>query len=342
MPTRRNALARGLTFLRFAAQQRGQRERVGREIDEAAMKPFAVSGETIELRASDPDWRGTGLAVRKGERFTISARGAIWMSKPLAIVMEPRSCLWVRIKGAPGIAKISGNDHIFEAWADGEVEIFLKAMSEWASPSGDLMSRARAAAEGEIRVRVAAGGAETTPSEAPQDWHYLWRLGDGTIYAPGAAGEIRIRTHGDVGILQTDIDHPITPATRLEWSWRVDKLPSRLAEDIQLTHDYLSVAIEFENGKDLTYMWSAGLPRDHIFACPLGFWCDWETHWVVRTLSDGLGRWHDESRSLWDDVQKAYGARPAKAVRLWLIANSIFQRNDGEAIVRNLRLVEKA
>ena len=120
----------------------------------------------------------------------------------------------------------------------------------------------------------------------------------------------------------------------------VDRLPSRLPEDLQLTDDYLSVAAEFDDGGDLTFMWSAGLPRDHIFACPLNFWCERETHWVVRTPHDGLGKWHNESRSLWDDTHNAYGARPARAVRLWLIANSVFQRNDGAAAIRDLRLAE--
>jgi hypothetical protein len=337
---RRNAFARGSTFLGFVAQQLGQRGRVGREIEAAAAVPFTIEAPTLTLTADEPDWRASGLQVRAGQRFALSARGAIWLSKPLAVVMEPRSTLWVRISGAPEIAKPAGDDHVFTAWADGEVELFLKALSEWASPGGALISPERAPTVGEIAVRLALSERPATDLTAPEGWRYLWRLGDGTIYAPGAGGEIRIQTHGDVGILQTEVDHVLTPRTRLEWSWRVDNLPSRLPEDLQLTHDYLSVAVEFEDGKDLTFMWSAGLPHDHVFACPLNFWCDRETHWVVRTPSDGLGRWIDERRSLWDDTQAAYGARPARAVRLWLIANSIFQRNAASATVRDLTLVE--
>jgi hypothetical protein len=340
MTSRRSAFARGATFAGFVAQQIGARSRVAREIAAVEAVPFTIDAPTTVLTAAETDWRGSGLKVRAGERFAVSARGAIWLSKPLSVVMEPRSTLWVRISGAPQIAKPADNDHVFTAWADGEVELFLKALSEWASPAGDLMSPERAPSVGEVRVRVALSDGPATDPGAPDGWRYLWRLGDGTVYAPGGAGEIKISTHGDVGILQTEVDHVLTPNTRLEWSWRVDQLPSRLPEDIQLTHDYLSVAVEFEDGKDLTFMWSAGLPHDHIFACPLNFWCERETHWVVRTPRDGLGRWLDESRALWGDTQKAYGARPAKAVRLWLIANSIFQRNHGVATIRGLKLFE--
>ena len=303
--------------------------------------PFAVQGPIIQLTGSEADWKPTGLQIRKGERFAVSARGATWLSKPLSVVVEPKATLWVRIGDANPIAKPAENDHVFEAWADGEVEVFLKGLSEWASPVGDLISPARAATEGAVRVCLARTDRPATGSERPNDWHYLWRLGDGSIYS-GPSNEIRIDTHGDVGILQHDADHAITPNTRLNWSWRVDELPSRLPEDIQLTHDYLSVAVEFEDGKDLTYMWSAGLPHNHVFACPLNWWCDWETHWVVRTGKDGLGQWHSESRSLWDDTQTAYGKRPARAVRLWLIANTVFQRRRGRATVRDFALIDAA
>lgn len=340
MASRRSAFARGASFAGFVVQQIGARARVAREIRQAEAVAFTIEAPTTVLTAAETDWRGAGVSVRAGERFAVSARGSIWLSKPLSVVMEPRSTLWVRIAGAPQIAKPADNDHVFTAWADGEVELFLKALSEWASPAGDLMSPQRAPAVGEVRVRVAVSEAPATQPGAPEGWRYLWRLGEGTVYAPGAAGEIEISTHGDVGILQTEVDHVLTPNTRLEWSWRVDQLPSSLPEDLQLTHDYLSVAVEFDNGQDLTFMWSAGLPHDHIFTCPLNFWCERETHWVVRTPKDGLGCWLDEGRSLWDDTEKAYGARPAKVVRLWLIANSIFQRNHGVATIRDLKLVE--
>lgn len=338
MPKPRSLLARGATLAAFAAQQLRQRRRVEAEIAAMEAQAFAIEAPTITLSASETSWRPTGLRVKAGDRFTVSARGAVWILRPLALVMEPKSTLWVRIAGASPIEKPADNDHVFTAWAEGEVEVFLKGLSEWASPAGDLLSPRRAPASGRIRVRLARVDDPATISAAPDGWRYLWRLGDGTVYEGGDQGAVTIRTLGDVGILQTEVDHVLTPQTRLAWSWRVQTLPSRLAEDIALTHDYLSVAVEFDDGRDLTFMWSSALPHDHIFACPLGYWCDWETHWVVRTPADGLGVWHDERRDLWSDTQRAYGERPRRIVRLWLIANSIFQRSPGVAEVRALRV----
>lgn len=338
--TKRGAFAKSWTNLSFIMQQQREKARVARELEARAKEPFTVEAPTISLSPAETEWRRTGLMVRAGERVALSARGAIWLSKAMGLAFEPRTTLWYRIAGSPRIEKVLDNDHVFAAWGDGEVELFLKAFSEWASPKGDLLSTDRGTIEGRIDVRIAKTDRPLAPPVPPPQWHYLWRLGDGHIYTATSDDEIAIATHGDVGILQTEVDHPITPNTRLEWAWRADVLPSRLPEDLQLTHDYLSVAVEFEDGKDLTFMWSAGLPHGHVFPCPLPFWCDRETHWVLRTKKDGLGIWHKESRALWDDTKAVYGKVPARAVRLWLIANSVFQRNEGRASVRGLRLRE--
>jgi len=50
---------------------------------------------------------------------------------------------------------------------------------------------------------------------------------------------------------------------------------------------------------------------------------------VIRSSKCGLGEWHDESRNLHADYQHYMGEPPARIVKVWLIANSIFQRNNG-------------
>jgi hypothetical protein len=73
----------------------------------------------------------------------------------------------------------------------------------------------------------------------------------------------------DGAILKRPLDFPLDNTVRLDWSWRVKTLPSRLAENTLATHDYLSMAIEFDNGQDLTYLWSSCLPVGTSFRCPI-------------------------------------------------------------------------
>ena len=332
------------TFARFVAQQRRARGRIVAELA-APTPPLDLTGAAasaeVELPAGQRDWTPSGLAVRAGQSFTVDARGALWLSRALAVGLEPRLALWVRIGGAAPIRKLLDNRTSFTAWADGPVELRLKT-KEWASEAGDTLPGTEMKLSGAVTATVASWNDPRAADrhDAPADWNHLWRLGDGRIYT-ARDGEIDVATHGDVGILQLDCGQGLTERTCLDWSWRVDELPSRLPEDLQVTHDYLSIAVEFENGQDLTYMWSAGLAEGHVFRCPLPWWCERETHWVQRSGSKRLGEWLHESRPLAEDCRRAYGAAPRRVVRLWLIANSVFQRGTGRARFRDIRLVER-
>jgi hypothetical protein len=139
-----------------------------------------------------------------------------------------------------------------------------------------------------------------------------------------------LRYQSNAAILQKDTAIPLTPRTCLRWRWKVDELPSDLAEDTLPSHDYVSIAVEFDNGQDLTYYWSAKLPAGTIYRCPIPTWTHRETHWVICSGPEGLGEWRDEARSVLDDYRRAIGGEPpARIVRIWLIALSTFQRRRG-------------
>jgi hypothetical protein len=355
------------TFLRFAWQQLRHRKALQHSFtglrsiaaDAGRLRALHDPPRVVELRLDVRDmWRPTGITLTKGQVFTVLAGGTVWISKPLSIGASPATALWSRI-GKPGpMHKMLSSGTTFEAWADGELELCLKPPGEWSNERGDFDPAVpRKGATGSVDVAVAlwrsAADAERESRDLPlgvrparpppSGWSYLWRLGEGSIYAPADDDQgkpcIHVHTHGDVGILQYPIEAPLDDATTLEWRWRVDRLPSALPEHIQPTHDYLSIAVEFENGQDLTYLWSAELPVDTVFKCPLPWWSSRETHWVVRSGSAGLGQWQFEKRSLKTDYASAVaGELPSKIVRVWLIANSVFQRRRGEAKFADIAL----
>ena len=168
----------------------------------------------------------------------------------------------------------------------------------------------------------------------PGGWHYLWHLGPAEIYrdrkTPGGNPCIHCHTHGDVGILQKDVEIPLDEATEISWRWCVNKLPSSLREDAVPSHDYLSLAVEFDNGRDITYYWSSSLAVGTGYDCPLPNWKGKEFHVVIRSGPDGLGQWQEERRNLYQDYAHYMGEPPGRIVRVWLIANSIFQRHSGQ------------
>ncbi|MBI1213814.1 MAG: DUF3047 domain-containing protein [Alphaproteobacteria bacterium] len=332
------------TFLRFAWQQLANRKAIQETFGNASSTDALAqrlrsdpNTRTLKLSATD-SWTRSGLILSKGEHFSVYADGAVWISKPLSVGATPVTALWLRIGNQAPIQKIPAATATIEAWADGELEFCLKPPGEWASERGDFDSSVpRTGATGTVDIIVAkdAGEKQALQSRKPGGWSYLWRLGDGSIYeAAQCDGKpcIHVHTHGDVGILQYPVEIPLDDSATLEWRWCVDRLPSNLPEHIQPTHDYLSMAVEFDNGQDLTYYWSSELPVDTVFKCPLPWWDKRETHWVVRSGRDGLGQWQSEKRQLKPDYAQAIGgALPAKIVRVWLIANSVFQRRHGDA-----------
>lgn len=217
----------------------------------------------------------------------------------------------------------------------GAIDVFLL---RWrADPRAALVKLATLAPEDALLHNEAERLA--SPVAAPAGWKHLWFLGEGDIFRPAEKG-IEVHTQEDVGILQKPVAFDLAPDTTLFWSWKVDKLPSEVAEDTFPTHDYLSIAVEFENGLDLTYYWSAELPEGTHFACPLPTWKTRETHMVIRSGSSRLGEWLDEKRNIFDDYKKAIGPEPPKRiVAVWLIAVSLFRHGEGRAEFSDIELV---
>jgi len=61
---------------------------------------------------------------------------------------------------------------------------------------------------------------------------------------------------------------------------------------------------------------------------------------VIRSGKQDLGSWLSEERNLYEDYLRYIGAPPSRIVRVWLIANSLFQRRDGVCSYRGIRLIE--
>ncbi|MAN63610.1 MAG: hypothetical protein CMI60_16875 [Parvibaculum sp.] len=322
------------------------------------------------LSAEGSDWTDTGVSVSAGEEVTLLAQGVFWMSKPLDIRLPPSAALWVRI-GDGNVFKVTSNATTIVAGGSGRLRLIAAGPGVWENQQGEFLGgEVPVGPQGELDVAVlkfkgnAADALQdlaakvekpladllkegvdhiTNPGTPPENWHYLWRLGDGELYQSAEEQDdacIHCTTHEDVGILQIPAERPLTDTLKLKWDWIAHQLPSTLPEDIEPTHDYLSIAVEFDNGLDLTYMWSAALLEDTIFQCPLAWWDERETHWVIRTKKD-VGKWLSEERSIRRDYERAIGGDvPEKVVQIWLIANSLFQRGTGKCDYRAIRLVD--
>jgi hypothetical protein len=320
----------------------------------------------VDLPGQVLPWTDSGLDVSAGQAVTVLAQGEIVTAAELGMMAGARFHLWRRITPGGDVVKGTQDTTSFRAERSGRLELAV-CHGEWSSRSGDIETPAEAyaAVKGGLEAvvivwpagvapeqgiealhervpgdpGVAAEAARlAAPVERPGGWEYLWFLGESDAFRASEDGGIRCHTRDDAAILRREVDVPTSPDASLVWRWRVDALPSAHPEDTLPTHDYLSIAVEWDCGRDLTYLWSHSLEVGRVFTCPIPVWAPRETHVVVRSGTSDLGRWCEERRDLYADYRQILGNEPGRIVAVWLIAVSLFQHGEGRAEFASIQL----
>jgi len=329
--------------------------------------PVAEPADRVQVKIDNAmaGWVASGLKVAAGEELALFADGSLDVE---GVVFEPRHLLWYRI-GEQGIARnFSANQQVLQASADGEVFLTLRPSGlYWPDPQGtyppgfseapavpveftvDVVS-IEGSAQQALLAMAAQGDADAAAAvevlEAadplPRGFEYLEYLGRSNVFANGASdgrSGISAATSDDFGIVKMPLDLPLNKSTRLSFDWLYEAIPALGPETDPASHDYLSIALEFDNGQDLTWMWSKELPADSHFGCPLPWWDSRETHYVLQSGEEGLGEWFSHDRNVLDDYVAAVdGEPPSRIVGVWFIAVSVFGRQPGAASFANVAI----
>jgi len=326
----------------------------------------AAEARLLRVPVNQPPWTPTGLVVTAGDDVSWLAWGSPHLVWPLAVAVRPRLTLRGRVgdglpqDGARDTVTIRadragelrlGSVYPGELQADGTIttdRIPHRAVSgtlsvvvaRWAP--GTDPRRALASIAGRDRSGLCAAEAArlADPPAPPAGWDTHPLTGREQAFFPTGSG-ITVNARWTSAIIRHPAEMTLTPSLRLRWSWRVDTLPSRLPEDTALTHDYLSVALEFDDGQDLTWYWSCCLPDGVSYRCPFPHWRRRETHIVARSGTADLGRCIDEERLVLADHQAAIGGpAPSRVVRAWLIAQTVPQAGHAVGEFRRIELVD--
>lgn len=330
-----------------------------------AVQAEVRAGAVLHLPAHDAQWMATGISVTRGETVTLLSSGIAWLSRAFDLFVTGGLSLWYRIGGGP-IGKVGGDTFSFTAERNGPLELICHLAGQWIDESGRFdpastledggLCVAALVWRGDRDAGLAAFAAVDSTGLAarevariaafrplPPGWAPLWRVGATSIFCEAvdtdAPPRIACRCVEDAGIIKYPLSLELTDDLAIAWDWRIQRLPSTVAEDIAPTHDYLSLAVEFDTGQDLTYFWSSSLPAGTTFRCPLPWWDQVETHMAVRSGAEGLGQWLGERQPLLSDYRRCVGgADPARVVGVWIIALSAFQRGTGLADFARIRL----
>lgn len=313
-----------------------------------------VRSVNFSITPNDLPWSQTLGKVKAGQHVTFLLSGRWWILKEHNYWVDPGVAFYARISGGT-MYNPANNTGTMLADRDGTLEI-ARTVGQFKNAKGELFPSEEQykATEGLIEgiafiwegepldglIPLSAAGdvdglvlAEINRINyqqlLPAGWSYMYMFGDSGIYKEGREGELECNSHKNVGILQYNIEAPLTADLKLDWKWIVDKLPSPVAEDQILTHDYLSIAVEFDDGKDITYMWSSEMAEGTAFQCPLPRWAEFETHIVQRSGTKLMGKKVQESRNIFNDYKDHIGGSASNITRIWLIANTVFMRGAG-------------
>ncbi|PWB93029.1 DUF3047 domain-containing protein [Methylosinus sporium] len=324
-----------------------------------------VSYRLFEIDGDDLPWIDLGLAAAKGQQVSFLVAGRMWIARPYDLWFKPGLVFHARTRGKRPIYSPGVDTGTMIAAHDGPLEI-ARSAAQFADADGRLWTPEAEYRKQEVKIvgvalvwkgealsgleSLAAAGdvnglvaAEIARLKAghklPEGWNDLFSLGGGAeVFGREANGEIVCESAGSASIIERPLPLAFASRPKLGWRWKIDQLPSAKAEDVAPFHDYLSIGVKFEDGQDLTYFWSAGLPTGKVFRCPLAGWSAVETHMVVDSGAAGLGEW----RALERDVAADYAAHiggPAKAIsHIWLLAITPFQRRRGACRYADIRV----
>ena len=330
-----------------------------------ANSPELAAYRLFEINGADLPWIDLGLQAVKGQQITFLVTGRMWIARQLDLWFGPGLVFHARTSGRRPMWSPGTDTGTMTAAHDGPLEI-ARAAAQFSDEDGKLWTPedeyrkqeakivgvallwrgdaaaglASLAAHGDVDGLLAAEIARLKRGrKLPEGWSDYFSLGGGAeVFSRAGNGEIICESAGSASIIERPLALPFSAHPKLGWRWKIDELPSAVAEDQAPFHDYLSIGVKFEDGQDLTYFWSAALPTGKVFRCPLAGWNAIETHVVVDSGASGLGSWRDLERDVAADYAAHIGG-PAKAVsHIWLLAVTPFQRRRGACRYADIRI----
>ncbi len=331
-----------------------------------AFKPLVKETGVSHLTTWTGEWRGLGISAKAGDLISLVAEGS-WDAAP---GLEPKVWLWARVGSAGNAFNLRTNAQSFVSASSGEVEVLMGfGFPEFiVDPTGETREPQPQFADSIVDVTVLgvvwngrdldgllaekavtdaswAGPllATARPTDVPDGFKHLSFVSDSTAFGrwrddQGRVG-VRVQPNAEWGIIRKPLDFPLTADTQVEFDWRFVALPAAGPETKAEHHDYMSLAIEFDNGQDLTWFWSREVVPATIFSCPLPWWNERETHMVLQSGPSGLGEWFTHVRNITDDYNAGVKHDiPNRITAIWFIAGNAFARQPAEAYFANVTI----
>jgi hypothetical protein len=185
----------------------------------------------------------------------------------------------------------------------------------------------------EDRIVIADFSSSIGAPGVPAGWQLKEKSGkaDFAVVKDGDISAARFRSLDTSFSLQKEVKVDLKQFPWLSWKWKVTKLPAGGDFRKSKTDDQAAqLFVAFSKTKAIVYIWDttapAGLMED---TSPVPFMTVKVV--VMRSGPAELGKWIAETRNVYDDYKKLYGAEPPAVNGIRLQTNSQHTATSGES-----------
>ena len=195
-----------------------------------------------------------------------------------------------------------------------------------------LMFPAAAWAEGRIVIADFSLGADA--KGLPVGWQLKEKSGKAVfaVVKDGGVQALYLKSANTSFSIQKEVDVDVRQYPVLAWKWKAVKLPAGGDFRKSKTDDQAAqLFIAFTKTKAIVYIWDTGAPQGLMEdTTPVPFMHVKVV--VVRSGAAEIGKWLVETRNIYEDYKKLFGAEPPAASGIRLQINSQHTETSAESL----------
>ncbi|HHL39042.1 MAG TPA: DUF3047 domain-containing protein [Deltaproteobacteria bacterium] len=181
----------------------------------------------------------------------------------------------------------------------------------------------------------------------PRGWDLKeWRgKADVAVVETEVGRAIKLRSRATSTALYKDVSFDIRTSPYLSWRWKVTRLPEgadvrHRSRDDQAAQVYVIFPRwpAVINSRVIGYIWDTSAPRESRVTSTK---TSNTRYIVIRSGSEGLGRWFRERRNVYEDYKRLFGEEPPPVGRVAVMIDSDDTGTFAEAFIADIYFARK-
>lgn len=188
------------------------------------------------------------------------------------------------------------------------------------------------------RIVIADFSSVTNPSGVPPGWKLKEKSGKAefAVVRDDDVFALRLTSVDSSFSFQKEVNVDVRTYPLLTWKWKVTKLPAGGDFRASKTDDQAAqLFVGFTRTKVIVYIWDTSAPQGLMEEAPSPPFMHIKAV-VVRSGSADTGKWLSETRNVYEDYKKLFGAEPPPVTGFRLQINSQHTETEAESFIADV------